>query len=422
MKSLSLKNKTIICVCAFIAVFVALILVATFYDYQVSEILTKNALEPGNYLSDDLYGVVGEAIGTSPIYLLIASCTAILCWFFIKCFDESKYKKWFVLLGIAFALVGTVAWWYYIKDIFKYLIEHAGATTGGIMNGGVSVDSTVYEYRHDGAVVVCELLIAATIQALMVFAFRPLKKETLKKLFWWVVAGLAACIVANIVIILIKEPIGRMRFRSINSDVGQALINDGLVQGYTRWYVRNGQPDESIIQMFVSKYPGADDAFKSFPSGHTCAAGMAYAMIMLPDVVDFKHKKAGKIACWVTPIAITMLVAISRIVVGAHYMSDVTFGGTLAFVCMIIAREVFVCKGSHFFALFPKLAKQNAGEGEAVVDNEIIIDDTSCEADDELIEDVNIDAINEEIAISSEEADATAREIADNLRDGGIIE
>lgn len=422
MKSLSLKNKTIICVCAFVAVFVALILVATFYDYQVSEILTKNALEPGNYLSDDLYGVVGEAIGTSPIYLLIASCTAILCWFFIKCFDESKYKKWFVLLGIAFALVGTVAWWYYIKDIFKYLIEHAGATTGGIMNGGVSVDSTVYEYRHDGAVVVCELLIAATIQALMVFAFRPLKKETLKKLFWWVVAGLAACIVANIVIILIKEPIGRMRFRSINSDVGQALINDGLVQGYTRWYVRNGQPDESIIQMFVSKYPGADDAFKSFPSGHTCAAGMAYAMIMLPDVVDFKHKKAGKIACWVTPIAITMLVAISRIVVGAHYMSDVTFGGTLAFVCMIIAREVFVCKGSHFFALFPKLAKQNAGEGEAVVDNEIIIDDTSCEADDELIEDVNIDAINEEIAISSEEADATAREIADNLRDGGIIE
>lgn len=422
MKSLSLKNKTIICVCAFIAVFVALILVATFYDYQVSEILTKNALEPGNYLSDDLYGVVGEAIGTSPIYLLIAACTAILCWFFIKCFDESKYKKWFVLLGIAFALVGTVAWWYYIKDIFKYLIEHAGATTGGIMNGGVSVDSTVYEYRHDGAVVVCELLIAATIQALMVFAFRPLKKETLKKLFWWVVAGLAACIVANIVIILIKEPIGRMRFRSINSDVGQALINDGLVQGYTRWYVRNGQPDESIIQMFVSKYPGADDAFKSFPSGHTCAAGMAYAMIMLPEVVDFKHKKAGKIACWVTPIVITMLVAISRIVVGAHYMSDVTFGGTLAFVCMIIAREVFVCKGSHFFALFPKLAKQNAGEGEAVVDNEIIIDDTSCEADDELIEDENIDAINEEIAISSEEADATAREIADNLRDGGIIE
>lgn len=416
MKSLSLKNKTIICVCAFIAVFVALILVATFYDYQVSEILTKNALEPGNYLAEDLYGVVGEAIGTSPIYLLIAVCTAILCWFFIKCFDDNKYKKWFVVLGIAFALAGTVAWWYYIKDIFKYLIEHAGATTGGIMNGGVAVDTSVYEYRHNSAVVVCELLIAGTIQALTVFAFRPLKKETLKKLLWWVIAGLAACIVANILIMLVKEPIGRMRFRSINSNVGQALINDGLVQGYTPWYVRNGQPDESIIQMFVSKYPGADDAFKSFPSGHTCAAGMAYAMIMLPDVVDFKHEKAGKIACWVTPILITMLVAISRIVVGAHYMSDVTFGGTIAFVCMIIAREVFICKGSHFFAVFPKLAKQSAN------DSEVDIEQSSDVLIDEACEQPSAEIVNEEIAISSEEADATAREIADTLRDGGIIE
>lgn len=416
MKSLSLKNKTIICVCAFIAVFVALILVATFYDYQVSEILTKNALEPGNYLAEDLYGVVGEAIGTSPIYLLIAVCTAILCWFFIKCFDDNKYKKWFVVLGIAFALAGTVAWWYYIKDIFKYLIEHAGATTGGIMNGGVAVDTSVYEYRHNGAVVVCELLIAGTIQALTVFAFRPLKKETLKKLLWWVIASLAACIVANILIMLVKEPIGRMRFRSINSNVGQALINNGRVQGYTPWYVRNGQPDESIIQMFISKYPGADDAFKSFPSGHTCAAGMAYAMIMLPDTVDFKHKKAGKIACWVTPILITMLVAISRIVVGAHYMSDVTFGGTIAFVCMIIAREVFICKGSHFFAVFPKLAKQSTNCTEADVEqsSNVLIDD-SCEQP-------SVDIVNEEIAISSEEADATAKEIADTLIDGGIIE
>lgn len=417
MKTLSLKNKTIISVCAFIAVFVALILVATFFDFQVSEILTKNALEPGNYLADDLYGVVGEAIGTSPIYLLLAACTGILCWFFIKCFDDNKYKNWFVLLGIAFALVGIVAWWYYIKDIFKYLIEHAGATLGGIMNGDLAADTSVYEYRHDSAVVVCELLIAATMQALTVLALRPLKKETLKKLIWWVIAGLAACIVANILIMLVKEPIGRMRFRSINSDVGQARINDGLVQGYTPWYVRNGQPDESIINMFVSKYPGADDAFKSFPSGHTCAAGMSYAMIMLPDVVDFKHKKAGKIACWVTPILITMLVAISRIVVGAHYMSDVTFGGTIAFVCMIIAREVFICKGSHFFALFPKLAKRSANDTQIVESGEV-----ESELANECIEDVDIYDINEDIAISSEEADVTAKEIADNLRDGGIIE
>lgn len=418
MKALSLKNKTIICICAFILVFVALILVATFLDYQVSQILTKNALEPGKYLSDDLYGVVGEAIGTSPIYLLLAACATILFWYFLRCLDE-KHKKLAIVLALAMAAAGIVVWWYYIKDIFKYLIEHAGATVDGLQNGAIAADTSVYEYRHNGAVVAVEVLIAMTIQALALLAARPLKPETLKKLLWWVIAGIAACIVANILIMLVKDPIGRMRYRSINSEVGQLLVAEGRY-GYTRWYVRNGQPDEDIINMFIAKYPGADDAFKSFPSGHTCAAGMSYALIMLPDVVDFKHKRAGKLVCWITPIAITMLVAISRIVVGAHYMSDVTFGGTIAFACMIIAREVFICKGSHFFALFPSLAKKPSTEPEVESQPESVESDETC-VELESAEQ-SIDELNESIAISSEAADAIGKEIADSIIDGGIIE
>ena len=114
--------------------------------------------------------------------------------------------------------------------------------------------------------------------------------------------------------------------------------------------------------MFTAKWPGASDAFKSFPSGHTCSAAMSYVLIMLPDAIDFKHKKAAKAICWICPIVITGLVATSRIVAGAHYMSDVTFGGTIGFLCMLLAREIFVCRGSHFFALFPNARKQNGGE------------------------------------------------------------
>ena len=165
---------------------------------------------------------------------------------------------------------------------------------------------------------------------------------------------------------------------------------------------------------------------------------MSYALIMLPDVVDFKHKKFGKIACWVAPIVITMLVAISRIVVGAHYMSDVTFGGTIAFVCFIIAREIFVCKGSHFFAHFPKLARKKAAVAdgpdvpvdvepenatETVSEDfseqlvEESVEQTACEASQE-----KSDELKEEDVLSGEQADEVSREIADNLRDGSIIE
>ena len=423
MKSLNIKSKTIIALCLFAVLFVSLVLVATYCDFQVSKILTKNALKPGEYLANDLFGVVGEAVGTSPIYILLSLCTAILCWYFAKCFDK---KKWAIALAVIFAFVGTVAWWYYIKDMMKYVIEHAANEIG-------AAGAAVYEYRHNGAVVASQVLVALTIQALTVLALRPLKAETLKRLVWWVVAALAACVLANIIIILVKDPIGRMRFRAINSEVGQRLINAGLVKGYTPWYISNGQPDEGIINSFIDAYPGAGDAFKSFPSGHTCAAGMSYALIMLPDVVDFKHKKAGKIACWVTPIAITMLVAISRIVVGAHYMSDVTFGGTFAFISFIIMREIFICKGSHFFALFPRLAPKKAVTLPADIEVENAVETVENDVEENLVDESEVetacdntaklsDDLNEEIALCSEQANQIGKEIADNIKDGVVIE
>lgn len=439
MKSLSMKNRTIIAIVLFVAIFAALIAVASVYDFQISQILTKNALKPGDYIANDIFGVVGEAVGTSPIYIVLSVCTAILCWFFARNFGK---KWWGIVLSVAFAIAGAVAWWFYIKDAFRYVLEHAAAQVGS------SAGAIVYEFRHDGAVVAIQWLIALTIQALNVLAFKNLKPETLKKLFWWVVAVIAAVVVANILIMIIKDPVGRMRYRAINSNVGDLLINSGVVQGYTPWYVSNGQPSEDVIKMFVDAYPGASDAFKSFPSGHTCAAGMSYALIMLPDVIDFKSeksKKGVKIACWIIPIAITMLVAISRIVVGAHYMSDVTFGGTLAFVCMIIAREIFVCKGSHFFALFPSAAPKKLAKVEVGVEGTEGFDATDIDVDaaeqetqedefvDELVEKFVQDTQNldseevsdekrEEAAISEEQADKVSQEIADNLRDGVISE
>ena len=434
MKSLSLKNKTIIAIVLFVVIFAALIAVASVYDFQVSNILTKNALKDGDYIANDVYGVVGEAVGTSPIYIVLAVCTAILCWFFAKVLGK---KWWSVTLAVVFAVVGALAWWFYIKDIVRYILEHAAAQD---LVGPVA-GSIVYEFRHDDAVVAIEWLVALTIQAFVVFAFKNLKPETLKKLIWWVVAVLAAVVVANLLIMIVKDPIGRMRYRAINSNVGQLLIDTGVVQGYTPWYIRNGQPSEDIIKMFVDAYPGASDAFKSFPSGHTCAAGMSYALIMLPDVIDFKSeksKKGVKIACWLIPIAITMLVAISRIVVGAHYMSDVTFGGTIAFVCMIIAREIFVCKGSHFFALFPSAVPKKIEKVEEGLDVDVNVAEQETAEDefvDEMVEKSVDDVQNEnafvaeisddekEVAVlSGEQANKVSREIADNLRDGVISE
>lgn len=352
MKESSLKSKTIISICCFVAVFVALMLVAAFCDFDISKIMTKGSLEKGEYISHGFFPVAGEVFGTTPIYIVAALCMGITFWIFLK---VVKNKPIQIIGAIVAAALAVLAWWFFFKDIVGYLFEHAGNQAGSVAGY-----ADVYEFRHAGGVRVVEVLMALVVATLTVFAFKGIKEEHLKKLGWMVLAIVIAAAVANLLVMIIKKPVGRMRFRAINSDLGQAFINGGQVKGYTPWYIANGQPSKDIINAFVANYPGSSDAFQSFPSGHTCSASMSYALIMLPYAIDFKRKKLAKVLCWTCPIVITALVAIARIVAGAHYMSDVTMGGTIGFVCMIIMMEIFVCRGEHFFALFPKARKQKA--------------------------------------------------------------
>lgn len=347
---LSTRSKTIIAVLMFVVVFTALILVATFFDFQVSQILTKNALPEGEYYADDFFGVLFECIGSIPIYLFAAFVCCVVFWVCLKVWKKKPYN---VIVAIIFAVGSVVAFTIAVSDALGYIFDHVFARLNP--NDFESVD----ELYHSLSVGGVEVAFGILLSALALLATKHFNEDTLKKLFKVCITATVAVVVANVLIMIVKGPVGRMRFRAINTALGEGYIASGDVAGYTRWYIANGQPSDKVLKAFELRY-AVTDAFKSFPSGHTCAAATTYMLILLPDVIDFKHKKGAKIACWIIPIAFTMLVAISRIVVGAHYMSDVTMGGTLAFVCMMIAREVFICKGSHFFAVFPKLQRKRA--------------------------------------------------------------
>ncbi len=357
---LSLKAKTLVAIALFVVIFVGLLLVATFCDLQVSTILTKNALKDGEYFSNDFFGVLFECVGCVPIYLMIAFALCVLFWSGIKIVKD-KNKALGIAISVVCAIGVVAACWYTVKDVFKYLMEHVAAN---IINGNVAAGNApsvsalqtlqaVDDFRHSFTVYAVEAVLGALIAIPSILVTRLFTRDTLVKLLRFIIAAGIGILVANVLIMIIKDPIGRMRFRAINSTLGASYIADNSANGFTRWYQINGQPDKSVLLGFEQLY-GVDDAFKSFPSGHTCSAGTVYALIMIPDLFDLKNKKAAKWACWVVPIVYTALVAISRIVVGAHYMSDVLFGGTLAFVCIAIAWEIFIRKGEHFFAIFPR--------------------------------------------------------------------
>ena len=193
------------------------------------------------------------------------------------------------------------------------------------------------------------------MSVLLIFTWKNFSKETHAKLLNF--AFVLVCTAAfYLLITIIKTPIGRCRFRTMNK-----LDNFSY---YTPWYVINGKRN---ILDFVSdsckSFPSIvllipKEKDFSFPSGHTFSAGVIYSLLSLPYLFKKLDKAWVKAIFYVVCVGYTAIVAISRIMVGAHYMSDVLFGGTIAFLASMLAREIFVCKFSHF-TCFKKDKKQN---------------------------------------------------------------
>lgn len=324
---ISERNRVIIGVVLFVAVLAALIVAATFTDLDVSKILTKDALDEGEYLSHDVFGVAFEIFGSSPIYVMAGICVVLLMVYIWRTLKLRPMRE----IVCVILLAGSVlAFWFFFNDIFGYIAEHAHA------------QDTYLESAMTVIAVLCALMASAVTVAAVV----RIKEETLKKLMKFVVAFIIMAVLANVLIMIIKDPVGRMRFRAMNSEVGQSM---GGFDNFTAWYVSNGQPSDEVLAAFENAY-GVTDAFKSFPSGHTCAAGMTYALIMLPDVLGTKNKGVRAL-CWIFPVVFTGIVAVSRIMVGAHFFSDVLFGGTIAFCSMMLAREAVIFRFGHFKCL-----------------------------------------------------------------------
>ncbi|TFF95006.1 MAG: phosphatase PAP2 family protein [Promethearchaeota archaeon] len=114
---------------------------------------------------------------------------------------------------------------------------------------------------------------------------------------------------------VVKLTWGRVRPRDV-------LAGEG---SFTPWYVING-------------YTGN----QSFPSGHTAMGWMLLPLLI--TVRDREWKDPVKIITWICIIGWGLFVGLSRIVVGAHYASDVLFSTGMASVVTILLYKKFYNK------------------------------------------------------------------------------
>ena len=133
-----------------------------------------------------------------------------------------------------------------------------------------------------------------------------------------------------LVVNLIKIPWGRPRMRLVAVDERACFLP---------WW----QPGTDLRDTLVAAGVAAEE-FKSFPSGHTANASALMLLCLLPRL---SSKLEGKqTALFLTGFVWAALVALSRIIMGAHYLTDTMAGFAVGLISLAA-----VC------ACFPKLEK-----------------------------------------------------------------
>jgi len=131
------------------------------------------------------------------------------------------------------------------------------------------------------------------------------------------IISLLAIINPLVLVQIIKLLWGRVRFRD--------LATPGFLD-YTVWFLPQGITGD-----------------QSFPSGHTAIGWMFLPLLII--VKDRKNMDAVKILSSILILGWGLFVALSRIVVGAHYASDVLFStGFAAITTLILYRKYYLNK------------------------------------------------------------------------------
>ena len=152
------------------------------------------------------------------------------------------------------------------------------------------------------------LLGGAAVAGMVFLLCSRIPREWREK-YLYVAAVCAVTILVGLALVeVLKALFGRVRFREMAEPYGE----------FTRWFVPKG-------------YTGS----KSFPSGHTAHAASLFGLLAFCDYPQHRGKERVLTLCF---FLWTLLMAVYRVRIGAHFASDVLFGGTLMFVIATVVR------------------------------------------------------------------------------------
>lgn len=164
-------------------------------------------------------------------------------------------------------------------------------------------------------------ILAAVYAIAALWITKILSKEESKSLRQAAIIGILTFVAAIVVINIIKMFWGRLRFRSM-----EAPYNE-----FSLWLIPQGLT--------------TNNEYMSFPSGHSANSAVIMWVTLLPTFVTSLREKEKHLkviaGAWIA------MVMISRVIMGAHFASDVTMGATISIVSFYLISKWVKKNTSH---------------------------------------------------------------------------
>lgn len=251
--------------------------------FAFTDLQISNAI----YNSNSSFGMIFEAIGEFPAAVIATFCTVSL----MLTRNKEKSVKYnlrtggYIILLLLFALMAAML-------PVKYF---NGPTVL------ITIIATLY--------IVISYIIAKK--------YSSTNREELRNA---AIVGVLTFVFVVIAFNLVKMGWGRERYRH--------MIATGSFEGFSLW--------------FIPQKLTTDNEFMSFPSGHSANAAIMIWITLIPTfITSLREKKnwfIGFSLLWI------LVVPISRIMVGAHFASDVTMGVTITLIIFAILESRYIKK------------------------------------------------------------------------------
>ena len=276
------------------AILLALTVCGSIWDFDIA-----NAVYIGQMPSENIFGIIFSYIGIIPTFVGWSFLGTTIYYLSKKQIENTKKRRW--LMGFAILLLVLSFFYYcntlYISNANAFKVHFAVAYSIGI---AIIFVAAYLGYKLSEKSEDSELLNKALFLA-------------------------AVSLVTLVIISATKELMCRPRFRFV------------LATNNTDYFRSWWQSGRSIKETL-----GADvvtDEFASLPSGHS--AYSMFAIFLFPALADYvRGLKKFKPHLFALGFVWWSLTAISRLTVGAHYLTDVTIAGLVTIMAYIIVSVV----------------------------------------------------------------------------------